>query len=126
MEPDMAITMIQRMSDRGCTVGIIHADNDSTKTSRLKEKFENIKKRDDENHVKKKLSKQLYAAANKFKELKGKGVIPYIIRCYMYAISSMKGWTLYHTSLEVIQGVQEIGAHTPNNHQHTGLNNLQN
>lgn len=54
MEPDMAISMVQRMSDRGCTVGIIHTDNDSTTTSRLKEKFENIKKRDDKNHVKKK------------------------------------------------------------------------
>ncbi|XP_021350929.1 uncharacterized protein LOC110448808 [Mizuhopecten yessoensis] len=88
MEPDMALSMVTRMDDRGCTVGIIHADNDSTTTSRLRQKFENIKKRDDKNHVKKTLSRQLYAAANKFKELKGKGVIPYILRCFMYAISS--------------------------------------
>lgn len=88
MEPDMALSMVTRMDDRGCTVGTIHADNDSTTTSRLKGKFENIKKRDDKNHVKKNLSKQLYTASNKFKELKGKGVIPYILRCFMYAISS--------------------------------------
>ncbi|CAG2241504.1 unnamed protein product [Mytilus edulis] len=88
MEPDMALSMVTRMDNRGCTVGIIHADNDSTTTSRLKQKFANIKKRDDKNHVKKNLSKQLYAAANKYKELKGKGVIAYILRCYMYAISS--------------------------------------
>ncbi|XP_063436090.1 uncharacterized protein LOC134717530 [Mytilus trossulus] len=88
MEPDMALSMVTRMDNRGCTVGIIHADNDSTTSSRLKQKFANIKKRDDKNHVKKNLSKQLYAAANKYKELKGKGVIPYILRCYMYAISS--------------------------------------
>ncbi|XP_052070080.1 uncharacterized protein LOC127708930 [Mytilus californianus] len=88
MEPNMALSMVTRMDDRGCTVGIIHADNDSTTTSSLKQKFEKIKKRDDKNHVKKNLSKQLYAAANKYRELKGKGVIPYILRCYMYAISS--------------------------------------
>ncbi|XP_052085083.1 uncharacterized protein LOC127722226 [Mytilus californianus] len=86
MEPDMALSMVTRMDDRGCTVGIIHADNDSTTT--WKQKFEKIKKRDDKNHVKKNLSKQLYAAAKKYRELKGKGVIPYILICYMYAISS--------------------------------------
>ena len=59
MEPDMAISMVERMNDKGCSVGVIHADNDSTTTSRLKEKFGNIKKRDDKNHLKKNLSKQL-------------------------------------------------------------------
>ncbi|CAG2199317.1 unnamed protein product [Mytilus edulis] len=45
MEPDMALSMVTRMDNRGCTVGIIHADNDSTTTSRLKQKFANKKKR---------------------------------------------------------------------------------
>ncbi|CAC5377993.1 unnamed protein product [Mytilus coruscus] len=99
------------------TVGIINADNDST-TTRLRQKIENIKKRDDKNHVKKDLSKQLYAASNKIEELKGKGVIPYILRCFMYAISSKQSkedelcerlkTALFHTSLETRYSFEEL------------------
>ena len=84
----MAISMVKRMQLRGCEVGVIHADNDSTTSSRLKAQFQNIKKRDDKNHTKKNLSRRLYAASRKFKELQPRGVIPYISRCFMYAISS--------------------------------------
>ena len=105
MEPDMAISMVERMNEKGCSVGVIHADNDST-TSRLKGKFGNIKKRDDKNHLKKNLSKQLYFAANKYEELKGKGVVPFITRCYMYAISSK------HTSTEELSETHLYGNHS--------------
>lgn len=88
MEPDMAVSMIQKMKSKGCTVGVLHSDNDSTTIARLKSKFDDIVKKDDRNHVKKNLSTQLYGAAKKFKELKPQGVIPYIKRCYMYAIQS--------------------------------------
>ncbi|CAG2225446.1 unnamed protein product [Mytilus edulis] len=44
MEPDMALSMVTRMDNRGCTVGIIHADNDSTTTSRLKQKYKHLPK----------------------------------------------------------------------------------
>ena len=28
MEPNMAISMVERMNDRGCSVGVMHADNE--------------------------------------------------------------------------------------------------
>lgn len=88
MEPDMAITMLHKMREKGYEVSVLHSDNDSTTAARLKTHFSNLIKKDDRNHIKKNLSKQLYGAAKKFKELKPPGVIPYIKRCYMYAIQS--------------------------------------
>lgn len=91
MEPDMAITMIQKMKAKGCDVKVLHSDNDSTTAARLKNQFDDIIKKDDRNHIKKNLTTQLYGAAKKYKELKPAGVIPAIKRMYMYAIQSHQG-----------------------------------
>lgn len=112
MEPDMAISMVERMAEKGCPVAVLHADNDSTTTSRLKQKFQNIKKRDDKNHVKKNLSKQLYTLSNKFKDLKGKGVVPYVVRLYMYAISSK-----HKDEQQLCQRLDSIVPHLYGDHQ---------
>jgi hypothetical protein len=84
MEPDMACEMIKNMKDKGYTVGTLHADNDATTQSRLPS---SIKKRDDKSHVKKNLSSRLYKLSKQHKQLKSDKVIPYIVRCFMYAIS---------------------------------------
>ncbi|CAC5411937.1 unnamed protein product [Mytilus coruscus] len=84
MEPDMACSMIQRLAEDGFTVGTLHADNDATTQSRLPR---SIIKKDDKIHVKKNLSKRLYGLSKNYKQLKSAKVIPYIVRCFMYAIS---------------------------------------
>ncbi|CAC5359761.1 unnamed protein product [Mytilus coruscus] len=84
MEPDMACSMIQRLAEDGYTVGTLHADNDATTQSRLPR---SIIKKDDKTHVKKNLSKRLYGLSKNYKQLKSAKVIPYIVRCFMYAIS---------------------------------------
>ncbi|OPL20372.1 hypothetical protein AM593_02294, partial [Mytilus galloprovincialis] len=60
MEPDMAVEMTHKLNDSGCQIKVLHADNDSTTTSRLKVHFEDLEKKDDQNHVKKGFSKKLY------------------------------------------------------------------
>ncbi|CAG2196103.1 unnamed protein product [Mytilus edulis] len=84
MEPDMAVEMTHKLNDSGCQIKVLHADNDSTTTSRLKVHFEDLEKKDDQNHVKKGFSKKLYELSKKYKELKHPDVIPYLVRCFMY------------------------------------------
>lgn len=84
MEPDMACSMINNMAKDGFAVGTLHADNDTTTQSRLPP---TIQKRDDKSHVKKNLSSRLYRLSKTYKQLKSPKVIPYIVRCFMYAIS---------------------------------------
>lgn len=60
-------------------------------TSRLKVDFDDLEKKDDQNHVKKGFSKKLYELSKKFKELKHPDVIPYIVRCFMYAVKENTG-----------------------------------
>ena len=111
MEPDMASTMVQKVTDDGYNVGTIHADNDSTTTARLKVKFKSLEKKDDKNHVKKNLSKHLYGLSKNHKALKSAGVIPYIVRCFMYAICSNKA-----SKLELEQELKRIVPHIFGDH----------
>ena len=39
MEPDMAVTMAHQLEEDACPIGIVHADNDSTTTLKLKLDF---------------------------------------------------------------------------------------
>ncbi|CAG2243833.1 unnamed protein product [Mytilus edulis] len=93
MEPDMAVEMTHKLNDSGAQIKVLHADNDSTTTSRLKVHFEDLEKKDDQNHVKKGFSKKLYELSKKYKELKHPDVIPYLVRCFMYAIKENEGST---------------------------------
>lgn len=88
MEADMAASMVHNVKDLGTDVSVIHADNDSSTAARLKIEFQNLEKRDDQNHVKKGLSKRLYNLSTTHKELKVSGVRDYLVRCVMYAIKS--------------------------------------
>ena len=87
MEADMASTMLHELHDLGTEVKAIHADNDSSTAARLKVEFAEIEKKDDQNHLKKGISKRLHTMATTHKELKGAGVIEYLVRCFMYAIT---------------------------------------
>ncbi|CAG2253222.1 unnamed protein product [Mytilus edulis] len=86
MEPDMAISMARELEETGCAIDVIHGDNDSTTTSRLKAVFPSIEKKDDSNHTKKGITSKLYKLSHKYKVLKQPNVISYIGRCFMYAI----------------------------------------
>lgn len=88
MEPDMACSIIKKMEDKGFKMETLHADNDTTTQSRLPSQ---IKKKDDKTHVKKNLSSHLYKLSEIHKKLKSAKVIPYIVRCFMYAISKHQG-----------------------------------
>ncbi|XP_062585112.1 uncharacterized protein LOC134246768 [Saccostrea cucullata] len=89
MEPDMACCIIQKMEDKGHEIGTLHADNDTTTQSRLPS---TIIKKNDKSHVKKNLASSLYSLSKKHKQLKSTGVIPYIVRCFMYTISKHQGF----------------------------------
>ena len=90
MEPDMALEMTRNLKKAGVNVTCINADNDSSTASRLKLDFPNLDKRDDQNHVKKGISKALHTLSKTYKELKGV-VIDYLVRCFMYAICDNQG-----------------------------------
>ncbi|CAC5426870.1 unnamed protein product [Mytilus coruscus] len=93
MEQDMAVEMTHKLNDSGCQIKVLHADNNSTTHSRLKVHFEDLEKKDDHNHVKTGFSKKLYELFKKYKELKHPDVIPYLVRCFMYAIKENEGST---------------------------------
>ncbi|XP_071146651.1 uncharacterized protein [Mytilus edulis] len=87
MESDMAVSMAHTLKNDGCEIKVIHADNDSATTSKLKVDFEDLEKRDDQNHLKKGLSKSLHQMSIKYKGLKQDDTREYILRCFMYAIT---------------------------------------
>ncbi|CAG2247954.1 unnamed protein product [Mytilus edulis] len=86
MQPDMAISMARESEKTGCSIDVIHGDNDSTATSRMKAVFPSIEKKEDSNHTKKGITSKLYKLSHKYKVLKQPNVISYIGRCFMYAI----------------------------------------
>ncbi|XP_062591668.1 uncharacterized protein LOC134253169 [Saccostrea cucullata] len=103
MEVDMALNLLGEMEKEGCHVDIFHADNDSSTSGMLKSEFPNTVKMDDQNHVKKGFTKQLYELGKRYKELKQAEVIPYIQRCFVYAIQSNAGnSTKIHEDLDRI------------------------
>ncbi|VDI04208.1 Hypothetical predicted protein [Mytilus galloprovincialis] len=86
MEADMAVTMAHRLKDDGCEIKVVHADNDASTTARLQVEFDNISKKDDQNHVKKGISTSLHNISKSYRELQKDETRQYILRCFMYAI----------------------------------------
>ncbi|XP_061168272.1 uncharacterized protein LOC133177209 [Saccostrea echinata] len=111
MEPDMASAMLNRMREDGCEVQTIHADNDSTTAARLKNMFPSLQKKQDKNHLKKNLTKQLYKLAKIYKQLKPAGTISYMVRCFMYAIS-----TKYTSEEELMSKLEMVVPHMFGDH----------
>ncbi|VDI30256.1 Hypothetical predicted protein [Mytilus galloprovincialis] len=86
MESDMAVSMAHTLKNDGCEIKVIHADNDSVTTSKLKVDFEDLEKRDEKNHLKKGLSKSLHQMSINC-HLFLDDTREYILRCFMYAIT---------------------------------------
>ena len=59
MKPDMAVVMAHKMEDDGFPIDVIHADNDSTTIMILKMDFKDQKKKEDQNHTTKGITKCL-------------------------------------------------------------------
>ena len=66
MEPDMAVAMAHNLAEEGFRIDVVHADQDSTTAARLKVDFPNLEKKDDQNHLKKSISKSLYELSKRF------------------------------------------------------------
>lgn len=128
----MASAMLYRMKEDGCEVQTIHADNDSTTAARLRNDFPSLQKKQDKNHLKKNLTKQLYKLAKDHKQLKPTGTISYVTRCFMYGMQSpqniilKKSWHqnwrwLSLTCLETTVFVQRLhGVHIRKIQRHSG------
>ncbi|XP_063438315.1 uncharacterized protein LOC134719240 [Mytilus trossulus] len=115
MEPDMAVSMAHKMNDNECPIDVIHADNDSTTMLKLKLDFENLKKKDDQNHTTKGITKSLIELSKRHKELKPGEVIPYLNRCFMYAITQNSS-----SELEIDEGLSRIVPHVFGDHELCG------
>ncbi|XP_063436637.1 uncharacterized protein LOC134718075, partial [Mytilus trossulus] len=115
MEPDMAVYMAHKMNDNECPIDVIHADNDSTTMLKLKLDFENLKKKDDQNHTTKGITKSLIELSKRHKELKPGEVIPYLNRCFMYAITQNSS-----SELQIDEGLSRIVPHVFGDHELCG------
>ncbi|CAC5388974.1 unnamed protein product [Mytilus coruscus] len=115
MEPDMAISMAHKMNDNECAIDVIHADNDSTTMLKLKLDFENLKKKDDQNHTTMGITKSLIELSKRHKELKPGEVIPYLNRCFMYAITQNSS-----SELQIDEGLSRIVPHVFEDHELCG------
>ncbi|XP_062614819.1 uncharacterized protein LOC134276600 [Saccostrea cucullata] len=87
MEADMAVSMAHQLEQDDFKLQVLHADNDSTTTAKLRLDFPDLLKKDDQNHTKKGISKSLYSLAKRHKILQNPDVIPYLTRCFMYPLA---------------------------------------
>ncbi|CAC5422632.1 unnamed protein product [Mytilus coruscus] len=111
MKPDMAVSMAHKINDNECAIDVIHPDNDSTTMLKLKLDFENLKKKDDQNHTTKGITKSLIELSKRHKELKPGEVIPYLNRCFMYAITQNSS-----SELQIDEGLSRIVPHVFGDH----------
>jgi hypothetical protein len=69
MGPDMAVAMAPKLEDDGFPIDAIHADNDWTTIKKLKMDFKDLKKKDDQNHTTKGITKYLIELSKRWKIL---------------------------------------------------------
>ncbi|XP_076080413.1 uncharacterized protein LOC143051371 [Mytilus galloprovincialis] len=67
MEPDMAVEMTHNLKDSGCQIQVLHADNDSTTTSRLNVDFDDLGKKMTKIMLKKDFQKSCINCQRNFK-----------------------------------------------------------
>lgn len=95
MESDAGASLINNSSilqEVGLKVRVVIGDDDSsTMCAEKKDNFETIHKLSDKNHLIKNYGKDLYELSKSFKELKTKGVIPHLKKCFSYAVAQNKG-----------------------------------
>lgn len=86
MEPDMVVTMLHSVEDRGGHVSTLVMDNDATTLARAKQHFPHLKKRPDKNHSVKLIRNRLYDLRNKHPPLKSEKTFLYVQKLLKIAI----------------------------------------
>ncbi|CAC5418441.1 unnamed protein product [Mytilus coruscus] len=87
MEPALVVDMIKDVINKGVDIKEIAGDDDTTGFQRAQNVLKiKLKKRSDKNHIKKNISKQLYAIKKNYKELSQR-VINYIMQNFAYMVA---------------------------------------
>ncbi|XP_052073042.1 uncharacterized protein LOC127711130 isoform X2 [Mytilus californianus] len=90
MEPALVVDMIKDVINKGVDIKEIAGDDDTTGFQRAQNVLKiKLKKRSDKNHIKKNISKQLYAIKKNYKELSQR-VINYIMQNFSYMVAQNK------------------------------------
>ncbi|CAC5389731.1 unnamed protein product [Mytilus coruscus] len=90
MEPALVVDMIKDVINKGVDIKKIAGDDDTTGFQRAQNVLKiKLKKRSDKKHIKKNISKQLYAIKTNYKELSQR-VINYIMQNFSYMVAQNK------------------------------------
>ena len=91
MEPDMFVEMIKNSTNQGIKIGKVAGDDDNTGINRIrKEGNVEIVKQSDKNHVRKNITKKIYALSSVHKSL-SKKVIGAITKNFNYMLQQNQG-----------------------------------
>lgn len=84
------------LKEVGLNVGVVIGDDDSSAIAAIREgSSTKIFKLSDTNHLKKHFTSDLYVLKSHFKELRKKGVIEHLKRCFSYAVIQNKGTSFF-------------------------------
>lgn len=84
----MAVEMLKKLKNTGSSVGTLVMDGDSTTIARVQKEVDlHLKKKTDENHLKKGLIGALYHLSSKHATLKSTTVRNYIVRLVLLCLS---------------------------------------
>jgi len=119
MEADAGVELVTRskvLQDAKLNVGVLIGDEDSSTIANInKASNKLVHKLADKNHLVKNFVNDLYKLSDKFKQLKRKGVIQHLKKCFCYAIAQNKGKT---TELAAV--IKSIPDHVYNHHENCG------
>ena len=111
MEPDMFVEMIQDSTSKGVKIAKVAGDDDNTGINKIqKDGNVDIIKESDKNHVRKNISKKLYALVPKHKSLTKK-VISAVTKNYNYMLQQNQG-----KPEQIVTGLKAVVEHMFGNH----------
>jgi len=84
---------LDEITNDGIPVEYIICDGDSTMMARVRNKYPNLKKRFDKNHVVKNIGKSLYSLQASRKNKLSKITVHHILKCLKYALAKHQGNT---------------------------------
>jgi len=82
---------LDELTSDGIPVEYIIGDGDSTMMARVRNKYPNLKKRFDKNHVVKNIGKSLYSLQASRKNKLSKTTVQHILKCLKYALAKNQG-----------------------------------
>ncbi|XP_071578903.1 uncharacterized protein [Temnothorax nylanderi] len=116
MEADTAVQIMVKNPDfkkAGIRIGTLIGDEDSSTIAAVqRETSHRVVKWSDSNHVRKKFTGKLYKLASTHRELDRGSVIPYLKRCFNYALDQNKGNTEATTKALLSIAEHIFGSHS--------------